>query len=570
MINKKKAFTLTELLVVVIVIGVLSAVVLPKFSKVVETRKTTEAEEVMAAIRTEQEARCALNKQYTTDFTSFIENGDVKLAAIPGDTSKAESNNFTYTLTGRRITAASKDKAYTLQMPSLADGRVSCGGAYCSQLNKDYPTRTELESRSDFMNASLECGPTDTCDDDEVGDTSTSCECTGTRSHACNTTTGVWEWGECVGGSAASLRNVTYTPAGKGPADCATRTEKQICAGNAWTWDNFEITASDESACQTLQCTPGANAGTVPCNECGEKTKTCDSNGFWTYGSCTATSQTQTGGSCTTNGYAGTYVKTCGSNGYWSSTQTCRCNAGETRTETVSCGSGYTGNKTRTCTCNSDGTETCDTTWNTSNCSAIECTANDPNVACTPDSSYPSNCGKKTHYCDTVTKKWKTGSAAYSACSPTSSCCGTAPSADSCTCTNGYPGTQQWSCTSTYGWKYHYDGCGACTPINNGCSENNKPTGSCCISSGNCGCYPSTDIGGNGYVMPAAIKKDFDDTWNPNWGTYNAEGRMFSFYYAEINHNCPSGTVWSCGCSSWGTWKNCSCVTGTWSCTCSH
>ena len=40
--RKKKAFTLTELLVVVIVIGVLSAVVLPKFSKVIETRKTTE------------------------------------------------------------------------------------------------------------------------------------------------------------------------------------------------------------------------------------------------------------------------------------------------------------------------------------------------------------------------------------------------------------------------------------------------------------------------------------------------------------------------------------------------
>ena len=60
--RKKKAFTLTELLVVVIVIGVLSAVVLPKFNKVIETRKTTEAEEMMAAVRTEQERRCSLDK----------------------------------------------------------------------------------------------------------------------------------------------------------------------------------------------------------------------------------------------------------------------------------------------------------------------------------------------------------------------------------------------------------------------------------------------------------------------------------------------------------------------------
>ncbi len=58
---KKKAFTLTELLVVVVVIGVLAAVVLPKFNKVVETRKTTEAEELMAAVRTEQERHCALD-----------------------------------------------------------------------------------------------------------------------------------------------------------------------------------------------------------------------------------------------------------------------------------------------------------------------------------------------------------------------------------------------------------------------------------------------------------------------------------------------------------------------------
>ncbi len=69
--KKKKAFTLTELLVVVVVIGVLSAVVLPKFNKVMETRKTTEAEEMMAAVRTEQEKRCALDKNYLQDLSKM-------------------------------------------------------------------------------------------------------------------------------------------------------------------------------------------------------------------------------------------------------------------------------------------------------------------------------------------------------------------------------------------------------------------------------------------------------------------------------------------------------------------
>jgi Tfp pilus assembly protein PilE len=85
--------------VVVIIIGVLSAVVLPKFNKIVETRKTTEAEELMSAVRTEQEKRCALDKEYLTEVTKLTE-------VLPTDTTK----NFAYTLTSTGIKAASKGK----------------------------------------------------------------------------------------------------------------------------------------------------------------------------------------------------------------------------------------------------------------------------------------------------------------------------------------------------------------------------------------------------------------------------------------------------------------------------
>ncbi len=112
--KKEKAFTLTELLVVVVVIGVLSAVVLPKFNKVIETRKTTEAEEIMAAVRTEQERRCTLDKKYVQDLSQLshiIPNTDTK--------------NFTYVATATGIKAYSKGKyGYTLEMPSYQDGRL--------------------------------------------------------------------------------------------------------------------------------------------------------------------------------------------------------------------------------------------------------------------------------------------------------------------------------------------------------------------------------------------------------------------------------------------------------------
>ena len=124
---KKKAFTLTELLVVVVIIGVLSAVVLPKFTKILQTRKTTEAENVMAAVRNEQEARCMVGRNYTADTT--------KLASLP----KATSKNYTYSLDAQGITATAKDGEYELQIPSYTDGRICCKGEGCDALNKDYP-----------------------------------------------------------------------------------------------------------------------------------------------------------------------------------------------------------------------------------------------------------------------------------------------------------------------------------------------------------------------------------------------------------------------------------------------
>ena len=131
---KKKAFTLTELLVVVVIVGVLSAVVLPKFTKILQTRKTTEAENVMAAVRNEQEARCMVGRDYVG------QEGINKLASLP----KATSENYTYSLDKQGITATAKDGEYILQIPSYTDGRICCsekvaGNGACDALNKDYP-----------------------------------------------------------------------------------------------------------------------------------------------------------------------------------------------------------------------------------------------------------------------------------------------------------------------------------------------------------------------------------------------------------------------------------------------
>lgn len=120
----KKAFTLTELLMVVLVLGVLAAVATPKMKQVLETRKTTEAENMLSAVRMEQERRCSLGKAYQT------EASQISVLA-----SAANSKNYTYNLSGMGA-SANTDRGYSIEMPSYKDGVLCCRGTACANLNK--------------------------------------------------------------------------------------------------------------------------------------------------------------------------------------------------------------------------------------------------------------------------------------------------------------------------------------------------------------------------------------------------------------------------------------------------
>ncbi|WP_428065729.1 prepilin-type N-terminal cleavage/methylation domain-containing protein [Candidatus Avelusimicrobium facis] len=162
----KKAFTLTELLIVVIVLGVLAAVAVPKFSRVLETRKTAEAERILTALRAEQEHRCVLGKEYhsqtgRTDTLADAKNG----------------KNYTYSLTrmGSRAVSA---KGYSIQMPSYKSGVLCCSGNYCNKLNKSYPACDSVSVPQD------ECAPP--CEDCSCPEYAAAhrCEC----AHVCTCT----------------------------------------------------------------------------------------------------------------------------------------------------------------------------------------------------------------------------------------------------------------------------------------------------------------------------------------------------------------------------------------------
>ena len=254
--RKKKAFTLTELLVVVIVIGVLSAVVLPKFSKVIETRKTTEAEEMMAAVRTEQEKRCALDKNYTTDAAT------VNLASL-------NTKNFNYTLKNTGIEAKSNNSkyGYTLKMPSYRDGRLCCDSAeQCAKLNKNYPLCSELIAKADYTSGA-ECAATPepvapdntpkACD----GPATEACGCKngGTRTRTCDTTTGIWSgWSACSIADTCECTDPQETTS-RSCNSCGTQTRTATCntATGKWNYSSWGTCSKTVAECNQKDCPDG-------------------------------------------------------------------------------------------------------------------------------------------------------------------------------------------------------------------------------------------------------------------------------------------------------------------------
>ena len=137
----KKAFTLTELLMVVLMIGIISTMVLPKFTRVIDSFRVLEAEQMMRVVRNEQEKRCTLGKKYTTAANKIQ-------AFVRSKTSLNQyiTTNFTYTLTGSGMEASSPSKNYTLRMPFYLDGRMCCDE--CGGFTKNYLTCDELETES--------------------------------------------------------------------------------------------------------------------------------------------------------------------------------------------------------------------------------------------------------------------------------------------------------------------------------------------------------------------------------------------------------------------------------------
>ena len=152
--NKNKGFTLTKLLVVVVLIGVLGTIIVPKFNKVFLARQFTEAENMLTAIRQEQVMRCM-----DPDWGWYTrEPWELSSLNSLRETNFA-SKYFRYSLywDGMADAINLQNSNLVLRVLSYEDGRICCSDKNqkqrdaCNSLNKDYPLCEDLKSSPDFV-----------------------------------------------------------------------------------------------------------------------------------------------------------------------------------------------------------------------------------------------------------------------------------------------------------------------------------------------------------------------------------------------------------------------------------
>lgn len=97
--NNKSGFTLLEIIIVIIIVGVLASLALPRFFDTVEYSRATEAMNAIGTLKRGAD-RCAIAVEAATGVQNDYDNCDAFDEIGVEDPGGAAGSNFTYTISG--------------------------------------------------------------------------------------------------------------------------------------------------------------------------------------------------------------------------------------------------------------------------------------------------------------------------------------------------------------------------------------------------------------------------------------------------------------------------------------
>ncbi len=113
MLRNRKGFTLIELLIVVVIIGILAAIAIPKFAATKDKAKLASVKTDLRNLETAQEAYFSDWSTYATDYATLSAAGELSLSA--GNTMNVSGSSSGYTATATNSTISTGIKTCTVQ-----------------------------------------------------------------------------------------------------------------------------------------------------------------------------------------------------------------------------------------------------------------------------------------------------------------------------------------------------------------------------------------------------------------------------------------------------------------------